>query len=51
VKITMTLSVPEPEDIDATHPMGITNTAYDRLYEAVTDAGFEFVDGPDAVEE
>jgi len=51
VKITLTLSVPELEDIDATHPMGITNTAYDRLYEAITDAGFEFVDGPDRIDE
>jgi hypothetical protein len=51
MKITMTLSVPEDDDIDAANPMGITEAAYARLYEAITDVGFEFVDGPEAVKE
>lgn len=51
MKIEMTLSVPDDQDVDATHPMGITNAAYDRLYEAVTDAGFEFVEGPERADE
>lgn len=51
MKITMTLNVPEEDDWDPPHPMGITTAAYDRLYEAVTDAGFEFVDGPDKLED
>ena len=49
--ITMTLNVPEEGDWDPAHSMGLTTAAYDRLYEAVTDAGFEFVEGPDKVEE
>ena len=50
MKIEMTLSVADPEDVDEAHEMGITNAAYDRLYAAVTDAGFEFVDGQDKVD-
>jgi hypothetical protein len=51
VKIEMTLNVTDPDDVDEGHEMGITNAAYDRLYEAVTDAGFEFESGPDKVAE
>jgi hypothetical protein len=48
MKITMVLQVEDPDDVDEGHSMGITNDAYDRLYEAVTDAGFAWVDGPTA---
>jgi hypothetical protein len=48
MKITMVLQVEDPVDVDEGHSMGITNDAYDRLYEAVTDAGFAWVEGPTA---
>lgn len=51
MKIEITLSVPEGQDIDATHPMGITGAAYDRLSEAIADAGFEIAEGPDKLGE
>lgn len=47
--IRLVLRVEDPEDVDAEHHMGITNDAYDRLTEAVAEAGFGIVDGPDAV--
>lgn len=50
MKIEMTLFVPEPEDIDEENVnTGLTEAAYNRLYDAVTDAGFEFDDGPTKV--
>lgn len=49
MKIEITLSVPEGQDIDLTHPMGITAAAHDRLTEAILDAGFEIAEGPDRV--
>lgn len=49
MKITMTLNVPNIEDIDPADPTGLTEAAYTRLSDAIVDAGFEFVDGPDGV--
>lgn len=50
MKITMTLDV-EPEDVDEADGTGLTSAAYDRLSEAIADAGFEFDRGPDGVTE
>lgn len=46
MKIQIILHVPEEEDVDETADMGLTFEAYDRLYNAITDVGFEFVGGP-----
>lgn len=50
MKIHLALNV-DPEDTDAGHSMGITNDAYERLTDALTQAGFEIADGPDRVPE
>lgn len=46
MKIKLVLSVPDPEDEDNKSTTGLTQEAYDRLVDAVTDAGFEFESGP-----
>lgn len=51
MKIDLTLLVNDDQYVDLTHPMGITNEAYDQLTEAIMDAGFEIVNGPDRVDE
>lgn len=51
MKIAVILEVEDPRDLDPHHSTGLTSEAYDRLYEAITDAGFEFVSGPDKVHE
>lgn len=49
MQIELTLEVEDDSDVDSDHEMGITNDAYDRLYEAITNEGFSFVDGPTRV--
>lgn len=49
MKITMTLNVPDPADVDEDDPTGLTNPAYDRLSDAIGEAGFEWEQGPDKV--
>ena len=46
MKVILTLNV-SPEDTDAEHSMGITNDAYERLSDALMQAGFDIVSGPD----
>ncbi len=50
MKIKLTLGV-SPEDEDREHSMGITAEAYDRLTEALMEAGFEIESGPDRVDD
>lgn len=51
MKVTLTLDVVDPDDVDAEHSMGITNDAYERLTDRLVEAGFEIVSGPDALPE
>lgn len=44
--IQITLGTTDDGDVDASHEMGITSAAYDRLMAALMSAGFEVVDGP-----
>ena len=50
VKITLALNTTDPADDDPEHPMGITADAYDRLTDALQQAGFEIASGPDRAE-
>lgn len=49
MKITLTLLVPDEQDVDLTHPMGITAEAHDRLTDALISSDFEIADGPEQV--
>lgn len=50
MKITLTLKTTDPDDNDPGHAMGITEDAYERLTEALLQAGFEIASGPDRVD-
>lgn len=50
MKIDLTLVV-DPHDEDSSHSSGITSAAFDRLDEALAEAGFEIESGPTPVEE
>lgn len=47
MKIRLILVVEDDDDMDETSTTGLTEAAYNRLYEAVTDAGFAVDRGPD----
>lgn len=51
MKISLVLQVEDIDDVDYGSPKGLTEQAYNRLYDAVTDAGFAVVSGPDKVAE
>lgn len=46
MRITLTLEVEEPEDIDTSRMSGLTQEAEDRLFEVLPDHGFAIVQGP-----
>lgn len=46
--ITLTLGVDDDSDVDSEHSTGLTGDAYDRLMDALMNAGFSIVSGPDA---
>jgi len=48
-KYELVLAAEDDDDVSQTDPTGLTRDAYDRLYEAITDAGFAVVDGPTPV--
>jgi len=50
MRVEMTLQCGDPDDEDVRNTTGLTDAAYNRLYDAITDAGFEWVTGPDRVE-
>jgi hypothetical protein len=47
-KVTLTLEV-DSSDVDLDSRTGLTEVAFDRLLEAVADAGFQIDEGPDLV--
>lgn len=48
MKVTLTLELFEPEDVDPVHASGMTEEAYMRLGDILANAGFGIEDGPHA---
>jgi hypothetical protein len=47
MRIVLTLEVTDPTDIDTNHRTGLSTSGYDRLTDALADAGFDIYAGPD----
>ncbi len=48
MQVNLKLDV-DPSDADESHSTGLTSEAFDRLTDALAQAGFEIADGPDRV--
>jgi hypothetical protein len=51
MRIRLILEVDNPDDEDEGSDTGLTETAYNRLTDALAHVGFSIVDGPDRHEE
>jgi predicted alpha/beta hydrolase len=49
MRLKMTIEPADEGDIDVGSTTGLTQEAYDRLYNAVSDAGFDWLTGPERV--
>jgi hypothetical protein len=49
MQIRLVLEVENPQDMDDDASTGLTEDAYDTLVEALADAGFGIVEGPELI--